>query len=306
MDGKRFVTNQHLVCVIEGVEKDFHFGAVSNSIVSEVIYPSSHSRSLTNSTYKVEVANYKNALANDGKAAPTKYLLETKLNEFQALIHHTFTDEELQRKLRRSGVLQKRMAPLERIAIMNRRRAAEERGDEAGVAQADAELSTLSGPKLRYGTSLVNPAIKVDGPVVPTQQERLAELNRLNRKKNTEEVRRAQHAEQKAARLARQAVERGEAVQDPFARVKTHAKTHHDVNETLAPHRASQHAGSHDTSRSATPGANTPRLGPKKDVGMVPSPDRKPTTVHGLPVLSSRNMDDEVLGSLDMGIDVEI
>ena len=233
--------------------------------------------------------------------------LHSKLDQIQALINHTFTDEELQIKLQRSGALQHRTIPLERMAISNRRRAAEERGDEAAVAKADAELAALSGPKLRYGTYLIDPRANAPAPSEPTQQERLAALNRQNRKKNSEDVRKAQQAEQKAARLARQAVERGEAVQDPFARVKTHAKTHHDVHETLAPHRVKQRSTSPGASRSATPGGNTPRLGPKKEPAMVPSPDRKPApTANGLPILSSRNLDDEVLGTLDMGIDVEI
>ena len=236
-----------------------------------------------------------------------KPFLLSKLEQIQRLINHSFTDEELQVKLQRSGVLQKRTAPLERLAIANRRRVAEEKGDEAAIAKADTELAALQGPKLKYGTFLIDPRAQATTSTELTQQERLAELNRQNRKKNSEDVRRAQQAEQKAARLARQAVERGEAVQDPFARVKTHAKIHHDINETLAPHRAKQRDVSRNTSRSATPGGGTPRLEPKKSPALLPTPDRKPAlTSKGLPVLSSRNMDDEVLGSLDMGIDVEI
>ena len=34
--GKRFVTNQHLVCTVEGAEKEFYFAMVSNTVVSEV------------------------------------------------------------------------------------------------------------------------------------------------------------------------------------------------------------------------------------------------------------------------------
>jgi len=251
----------------------------------------------------VEVANYKNTLANDGKVIPTHTSLDGKINELHRLINHTFTDEELQRKLQRSGALQNRMAPLDRISIANRRRAAEEREDEATVAACNAELAELNGPRLKYGTSLEQPRVQNQAPAEPTQQERLAELNRSNRKKNTEEIRKAQLAEKRAARLAREAVQRGEAIQDPHARVKTHAKTHHDIHESLAPHRAKQQASSRNISRSVTPAAGTPKLKPT----MVPSPQVKPLlTASGLPVLSSRNMDDEIIGSMDMGIDIEI
>lgn len=253
---------------------------------------------------QVDVANHKAALANSGKSVPTHSYLDAKLNEIHTLINHSFTEDQLQRKLQRSGALQKRMAPLEKTAILSRRQAAIDRGDEAGIAKADAELAALDGPKLRYNTHLVDPTpATVAATAAPSQQERLAELNKMNRKKNAEDVRRAQHAEQKAARLARQAVERGEAVQDPFARVKTHAKTHHDINETLAPHRTRQQLGSRDISRSGTP--STPKLEAKKEVNIL-TPEHKPVIASGLPVLSSRNMDDEILAAMDIGIDVEI
>lgn len=253
------------------------------------------------------MANFKNCLANDGKTVPLQRTLITKLDEIQAMINHRFTDAEIQTKLERSGAIKKRMAPVERLAILDRRRAAVKREDEAAIAKADADLAALDGPKLKYGTFLVDPRTQNSAPAEPSQQDRLAELNRINRRKNTQEVRRAQLMEQKAARLARQAVERGEGVQDPFARVKTHAKTHHDVNQTLAPHRAKQLAGSRDASRSASPAVGTPKLDPKKGTIKIPSPHlNATTTIGGFPVLTSRNLDDEFLGSLEMGIDVEI
>ncbi len=274
---------------MNGEDRDFWFGEVSNSPVSEV-----------------EVANHKAALANSGKAIPTQEFLIDKCNEINALFNRSWSDAEIQEKLKRTGVLNNRMEPLERIAISSRRRLAEERGDEAGVANADAELMALAGPKLHYGTFLIDPRAPPPAPTGPSEQERLAELNKLNRKRNTEDVRKAQHAEKRAARLEREAVARGEAVQNPFARVKVLSKTHHDANETLAPHRArQQQTGSNQGSRQGTPG--TPMLGPKKEpVVRMPTPERKPILKSGIPVLSSRNKDDEVLAALDLGIDVEI
>ena len=35
-NGKKIVTNQHLLIAIEGVVKEFHFAAISNSIPTEV------------------------------------------------------------------------------------------------------------------------------------------------------------------------------------------------------------------------------------------------------------------------------
>ena len=230
-------------------------------------------------------------------------MLVGKLDEIQAMINHPFTEAELQTKLERSGALKKRFAQVERSGILSRRRAAVQREDEAAIAKADGELAALDGPKLRYGTFLVDPRVKDEGPREPNQQERLAELNRINRKKNTEEVRRAQLEERKQARLAREAVQRGEGTVDHFARVKTLAKTHYDVNQTLAPHRAREAAAS----RSVSPRVATPKLEAKKVVSHVSSPLVQPTKSNGpLGMLESRNLDDDFLGSLEMGIDVEI
>ena len=241
-----------------------------------------------------------------GKPLPTKSFLVGKVDEVNAVVNHTFTDEELQEKLRRSGVLNNRFASIERTQIANRRRVAEERGDEAAIAKCDAELQALNGPKLKYGTFLVAPKEQSSTPAGPTQQERLAELNRINRKKNREDVRKAQLAERKLARESRAAVERGEALQNPFARVKTYAKTHHDVHETLAPHRARQNASSRDISRAGTPAAvTTPKEPETQKKPDLPSPAQK-FTASGMPMIGNRNMDDEIIAAMDLGIDIEI
>jgi len=243
-------------------------------------------------------------MTDAGKALPTKPFLQAKVHEVNAVITHSFTDEELQEKLRRSGALQSRAAPLERMSIINRRKKALEREDEAAVAQCDAELAALNGPRIKYGTFLVDPKAAAPVSAAPSQQERLHELNVMNRKKNREDVRKAQLAERKAQRLAREAVQRGEALEDTFARVKTYAKTHHDVNDTLAPHRRKLNGGSREPSRSVTPAPVSTPLKEETQPG-VPSPPQQ-LTRSGMPIVGNRNMDDEILASMDLGIDIEI
>ena len=200
--------------------------------------------------------------------------------------------------------MQRRDAYFERNSIHTRRRAAELKGDEAAIAKCDAELAALDGPKLKYGTNLVEPKTRAVVPTGPTQQERLAELNKANRKANRENVRKAQLAERKADRINREAVQRGEAMPNSFARVKTYAKTHHDANETLNSLLARQNGGSRDVSRSTTPAAaTTPKVEPTKPV--LPNQVEK-STVSGMPVLGNRNMDDEIIAAMDLGIDIEI
>ena len=243
-------------------------------------------------------------MTDAGKALPTKPFLQSKLDDMKSVINHSFTDEELQEKLRRSGALQNRAAPIERMSIMDRRKKAVKREDEAAIAECDAELAALNGPKLKYGTFLVDPRPAAPVVSVPSQQERLHELNLMNRKKNREDVRKAQLAERKAQRLAREAVQRGEVLEDTFARVKTYAKTHHDVNDTLAPHRRNMYGGSREASRSVTPAAGPTPLKEETRPDRPKSP--KQSTPSGMPVVGNRNMDDEIIASMDLGIDIEI
>lgn len=244
-------------------------------------------------------------MSDSGKTLPIKSFLISKLSDFDAVVKHQFTEEELTEKLKRQGVMQRKDAYFERNSINTRRRAAEAKGDEAAIAKCDSELAALDGPKLKYGTFLVDPKAKPRAPAGPTQQERLAELNKANRKANRENVRKAQLAERKAERMNREAVQRGEAMPNSFARVKTYAKTHHDANESLNPLLARQNGGSRDISRSVTPSGtvSTPKVEATKP--MFPSPAQK-FTASGMPILGNGNMDDEIIAAMDMGIDIEI
>lgn len=243
---------------------------------------------------------------------PKKSFLIAKIDQINALIHHQFTAEEIEERLRRSGVLQNRYASLDRVAIGKRRRAAIERGDEAAVAKCDTELAALEGPKLAFGTSLrkARGALSDDA----SQQERLAALNRANRKANTQDVRKAQQAERKADLLARQAMARGEIVHNPLARVKIRAKIHHNVaQDSLAPTGAGKAddlfgGNAQDKSGSATP------LSVRESKSPMPAstPARAYTPVSvgekitGLPRVGRRNMDDDVFASMDFGIEIDI
>ncbi len=249
-------------------------------------------------------------MAGEELVLPTKRVLISKIDDINKLLNHQFTEEEIQEKLRRSGVLQSRFASIERASITNRRKAAEDRGDEAAIAKLDAELAVLDGPKLAFGTSLRKPPQPMASPVL-SQQERLALVNRANRKANTQDVRKAQVMERKLEARARKAVERGEATQNPFARVKTRAKVHHDVNgDGLAAPKAlddlfGANSSIDNSCTPLTPGGSktpiqegTPRLSePSLHVA---------EKISGLPRIGKRNMDDDVFAAMDFGIEIDI
>lgn len=254
-------------------------------------------------------------MADEELQLPKKPILASKVDDINKLINHQFTEEEIHEKLVRSGIWQNRFASLERVAIAKRRKIAVARGDEAAIANLDAELAALDGPKLAFGTSLRKPVPKPSGPSGMGQQERLALLNRANRKANTQDVRKAQQAERKAEAIARKAVERGEAIQNPFARVKTRAKVHYDVNtDTLAVPSSSRavaalfDGNSRDTSRAGTPlsvgGSRSPMQAETPKPAGTPRPSAP--KISGLPRIGHRNMDDDVFATLDFGIEIDI
>lgn len=260
---------------------------------------------------------------------PTRSFLLSKLEDINTLLDHSWTEDEIQQKLKRSGVLQTRFAAFERNQILRHRKEADDRGDEAAIAKCDAELAALEGPKLAFGTSLNASPRKVPVATGPTEQERLAILNRNNRKQNQQDVRKAQQAERKAEALNQAAIERGEAVANPFARVKTRAKFHYDVrNAALAPPPSTQgldelfEGGNSDRSRAGTPlnpsGTNTPLKVPTpKRVGTpMTGMSRSGTPLltkrdsgekkRGIPTIRKRNMDDDLIAAMDLGIEIDI
>ncbi|KAL8689954.1 MAG: hypothetical protein Q9224_004522 [Gallowayella concinna] len=291
---KNFATTQYAKVTIGKSERTVPFIACSTAKFTEL-----------------EFNDYKNKMVADDLPLPTKPSLIGKIGDINGLLNHDFTPEEIQQKLERSGVLQQRWNSIERTSLVNRRSKAEARGDEEAVAKLTKEIAEMDGPKLAFNTSLFKTDAK-PANAGPTQQERLAELNRANRKANAADVRKAQLAEKKAEALARRRVERGEAVANPFARVKTRPRTNYDAGvEHLAPPKPNSKAvddlfedGSKNNSRAGTPGRpGTPvQNGVAKSVTPQPPHER----VNGLPKVGKRNMDDDVIGAMDLGIDIEI
>ena len=96
-------------------------------------------------------------------------------------------------------------------------------------------------------------------------------------------------------------MERGEQAPDPFARVKTVPKTHFDGIGLDVP----------KPKMTPSPGISrtgTPVNGVKRET--TPKPPLPSHTqaknAKGLPVISHKPTDDEVIGAMDFGIDIEI
>lgn len=173
-------------------------------------------------------------------------------------------------------------------------------GDEASEERFRAELASLEGPALAFNTSMHNSPKKPTGPPKVSEQERLAQLNRENRRKNAEEVRNAQLRERRQQLATQAAIARGEVVEEDLSRRhKTVAKFKHDVSERKT-----------DTDRSGTntPTVGTPSLTAKKDLTPLPHIARLQSQMDhkGLPTFRKPLTDDDIIGSIDLGIEIEL
>jgi RNA polymerase-associated protein RTF1 len=145
---------------------------------------------------------------------------------------------------------------------------------------------------------------KAAAPSGMSQQERLALLNKQNRRKNAEEVRQAQINERRAAKQVEQAIARGESVaEDHSRRVKTRAKFKHDVADAYVKKTDSEQSGAN------TPSVGTPNLTAKKPSTPLPHLAKLNAAngnKKGLPTIRRPLMDDDIIGAIDLGIDLDL
>lgn len=204
----------------------------------------------------------------------------------------------MQEKLRRSGALASKDVGIQRTKLLNLIRS--NAGDEEKVAELKSQLQALDGPKLAFSSGMrASPKKPVSAEM--SQQEALARLNRENRRKNAAEVRQAQINERNAFRATEAALARGEAVaQDQSRRVKTTAKFKHDVADTLGTPKAQNGTGT------STPTASQDANKADAALSTLTLLEKLKTERQGLPTIRRPLCDDDIIGSLDLDIDIEI
>lgn len=250
---------------------------------------------------QAEWNRYKNTCMNESIALPTKPKLAAKINDINGLVNRSWTEAELQEKLTKSGALVNKYIPIERNRLTNLLKEAKGRGDEKAVDQIQKELAELDGPKLAYSTSM-QPK-KNSNPSGLSQQERLAVLNKQHRRENAEKVRQAQINERRAAKMTEAALARGENVaEDTSRRLKTRAKFKHDVADAFGAKKTDS-----DRSGTNTPAIGTPNLSAKIPSTPLPHLAKLPgSEKKGLPTIRRPLMDDDIIGAIDLGIELEL
>ncbi|AEO59251.1 hypothetical protein MYCTH_2134860 [Thermothelomyces thermophilus ATCC 42464] len=227
---------------------------------------------------EAEWNRYKQVCLSEGIPVPTKPELVAKIADINGLIERTWTDQEVSEKLKRQNALHIKYSGIERDNVAKQLELARARGDEAAVARLQEKLDNLEVPRLAFRTQLNSTKKRAENRG-PTQQEKLAMLNAENRRKNAEAVRKAQLLERARAREAeaRRAAE-GSGVSTPVA----------------------NGSGS---------GSGTPKAGHSAEllphIAKLQEQQRSQAKA-GVPVIHKPLMDDDIIGALDLDIDVEI
>jgi len=197
--------------------------------------------------YQGEFDKWKRTLTTDGQRQPSKRFLTDKLQGIHKLLNQNWTEDALKKKFDKQNKYAKYDGPVIGLSALQHK---------TGPPPTDKKQMN--------------------------QSERLAELNRQNRQRNIEEIRRAQIAEKKAETAARAAAK---AKAERLAAEKA-------AKDSLKVPGDDLFEGGSDISRTGTPQ-------PEKK-------EKKKLEINGIPTFRKRNMDDDILGSMDLGIDIEI
>lgn len=239
-----------------------------------------------------EFEEYKAAMASAGEGFARTGHVDRKVVDLRALAEYVFTPSELSAKIKRSGATRPRIDKLALHDARIRREAAEMRGDAEGVAKADAEIAAYMNRPKAQG------AREIKAHVDTEQDIRIARLNAEIRRSNKVDVRKAQVVAKRKQLAHEAAVARGEAEINPFAKVKTVPQTFYDVNAKKSAGNGNSIQGvssrvadePSDSSRPATPASGT----------------GKPTWSGGKPVRKKKMTDEDIFGSMDLEVDIEI
>jgi RNA polymerase-associated protein RTF1 len=225
---------------------------------------------------EAEWNRYKQVCLSESVPIPTKPELVAKVDDINSLIGRQWTDQEVSEKLKRQNALHIKYSGVERDQLTKQLDMARARGDEDAISRLQEKLDNLETPRLAFRTSL-NSAKKKAENRGPTQQEKLALLNAENRRKNAESVRKAQLMERARAR-----------------------------DEVRL--RGEQAAGSGTSTPAGTVSAAAAAV---VTGGVLPhilklQEQQRSQAKAGVPVIHKPLMDDDIIGALDLDIDVEI
>lgn len=268
-NGKPFITTQYVRASHGKAERDWPFIYCSDSGFTDA-----------------EWNRYRQTCLAEGVKIPNRAAFQAKEQDMYNLENRSWTDAELTEKLRRSGALDVKSKTVERNKLTKQLNQAKLFGHTERADQLRAELAALDPPKLAYGTSLFKPE-----PATPlSQQQRLARINEEARRKAVDEAKAAQLAEMRQSAAESRRAARPRAVLKSGAGAGSGAST---------PARE-------------TPKA-TPKLGPEQQdseplphMAKLQAELEKQKQQGGLPTIRRPLCDDDIIGAIDLGIEIEL
>ncbi|KAI0012544.1 plus-3-domain-containing protein [Xylariaceae sp. FL0662B] len=289
-NGQSFVTDQYVKVAHGKSDRDWPFISCSDSAFTES-----------------EFNRYKKVCQDENVIFPKRPTLEAKIDDINALRDRSWTDAEVNAKIEREQSLRNKYAPTERTRLLNSIEEAKRRGDHAKIAELQDKLDTLETPRLAFKTSLTS--AKKTTPSTPSQQDRLAQRNAENRRRNAEAVRKAQIAEKARLRQVENHKARRESVEDDASRhLRTQPKFKQDASESHE-----QNSTPINGSGTSTPMNGTPKLNATTKASLPPhlqklqmQNQQAGKDKNGIPQIHKPLVDDDIIASLDLEIEVDI
>ncbi|KAH9819386.1 RNA polymerase II C-terminal domain phosphoserine binding [Teratosphaeria destructans] len=295
-NGKTFMTDQYAVVAHGKSERPWPFSACSDSKFTDQ-----------------EFDRLIDTLKKESVRAPSKKYLAARNEAINGLLYIKWDDGLLSQKFSNMKRMERKLDPAniaqrKRDDVEKRKLEAQESGDADEVMRCDAELAALQNNSSTAVNGHANgtralPINNRPAPPVLSQQERMAQLNAKNRSKTVQEVRKAQLEEKRKLALAREkAAKEAKAKAEAEAQKKLLAVPKDDMADLF---------GSED----GTSGAGTPVGGKSPRRSRTGTPmngaakkEKKVVGAPGGPIgaLKKKKLDDEVIGDMDLGIDVEI
>ncbi|KAF6844848.1 RNA polymerase-associated protein RTF1 [Colletotrichum musicola] len=281
--GGSFVTDQYVLAAHGKAERTFPFIFLSD-------------RPFTEREYN----RYEKVVLSEGNSLPKKQTLLDKIDDINSLVKHHLTTTEIDERIQRKAALRKKFDPKIRERLTQDIEIARARGNTRKAEELQEQLDDLKTNVLAFKTSLSDALAKNSSS---SQQDRLADINRQRRLQNAENVRKAQLKEKAEARKLEAALERGEDIKNDLSRrLRTKAKFIHDINDA-------KKTASTNGSAVSTPANGTPKLGAQTSNFTLPHLAKLQAANQekkGIPTIHKPLMDDDIIGALDLDIDVEI
>lgn len=304
---KSLVVDKYVLAAHGKAEREWPFIACSESPFTDVsiLAPCSCFALWQLTIFQGEWNRYQITCKNDGITIPRKPELYKKMDDINGLIGRKWTDLEISEKVKKQQALMDRFSGVERQRIERDLAQARAHGNGELAEELQDKLDKMPAPRLAFQTTLKKNS--PSKPATPSQQDRLAEKNALNRQLNAKQVREAQLAERRRTREVEERGEDGDA--DPSSQ-RSRARAKLARGDSTMSNNSSGGLNS-PAGNGATPALGAQKTAKKDDVlphiaKLKEAQLAEASAKGGVPMIHKTLYDDDIIGALDLELDVEI